>query len=68
MWGSVFAALAWVAVSVLFSWYAENFGSYNKTYGSLGAIIAFMFWIWLSVIVVLVGGELNAEVEHQTRR
>jgi len=67
-WGSVFAALAWVAVSILFSWYAENFGSYNKTYGSLGAIIAFMFWIWLSVIVVLVGGELNAEREHQTRR
>jgi len=67
-WGSVFAALAWVAVSILFSWYAENFGSYNKTYGSLGAIIAFMFWIWLSVIVVLVGGELNAELEHEKRR
>jgi membrane protein len=64
----VCAALAWVAVSILFSWYAENFGSYNKTYGSLGAIIAFMFWIWLSVIVVLVGGELNAELEHEKRR
>src|SRR5215831_45971 len=65
-WGSVAAAIAWLVVSILFSWYAENFGSYNKTYGSLGAIIAFMFWIWLSIIVVLIGAELNAETEHQT--
>src|SRR6201984_1071980 len=55
-------------MSLLFSWYAVNFGSYNKTYGSLGAIIGFMFWIWLSIIVVLIGGELNAEAEHQTVR
>jgi len=67
-WGSVAAAIAWLVVSILFSWYAENFGSYNKTYGSLGAIIGFMFWIWLSIIVVLIGGELNAETEHQTVR
>jgi membrane protein len=67
-WGSVVAAIAWLVVSLLFSWYAENFGSYNKTYGSLGAIIGFMFWIWLSIIVVLIGGELNAETEHQTVR
>jgi membrane protein len=67
-WGSVFAAVAWLGVSILFSWYAENFGNYNKTYGSLGAIIAFMFWIWLSIIIVLIGGELNAETEHQMVR
>jgi membrane protein len=67
-WGSAFAAITWLVVSILFSWYAENFGSYNKTYGSLGAIIAFMFWIWLSTIVILIGGELNAETEHQTVR
>lgn len=67
-WGSTLAAICWLVVSILFSWYAENFGSYNKTYGSLGAIIAFMFWIWLSIIVVLIGGELNAETEHQTVR
>ena len=67
-WGSVFAGIAWLGVSILFSWYAENFGNYNKTYGSLGAIIAFMFWLWLSIIVVLIGGELNAETEHQTVR
>ena len=61
-------AVAWLAVSILFSWYTAHFGSYNKTYGSLGAIIAFMFWIWLSIIVVLIGAELNAETEHQTAR
>ena len=67
-WGSAVAAVSWLVVSLLFSWYAENFGNYNKTYGSLGAIIAFMFWIWLSIIVVLIGAELNAETEHQTAR
>jgi membrane protein len=46
--GSAFAALGWLAVSILFSWYAANFGSYNKTYGSVGAVIGFMIWIWLS--------------------
>jgi membrane protein len=67
-WGSVFAAFGWLIASVLFSWYAANFGSFNKTYGSLGAAIGFMTWIWLSSIVVLIGGELNAEMEHQTAR
>jgi membrane protein len=43
-----------------------NFGSYNETYGSLGAIIGFMTWIWLSIIVVLIGAKLNAEIEHQS--
>jgi membrane protein len=66
-WGSALAAIAWLAVSILFSWYAENFGSYNKTYGSLGAIIGFMFLIWLSIIVVLIGGELSAETECEFR-
>ena len=45
-----------------------EFGSYNKTYGSLGAVIGFMTWIWISIIVVLVGAKLNAEMEHQTVR
>jgi hypothetical protein len=48
--------------------YAEDFGNYNKTYGSLGAAIGFMTWIWLSTIVILIGAELNAEMEHQTLR
>jgi membrane protein len=67
-WGSVVAAVVWVAGSLAFSWYVENFGSYNETYGSLGAAIGFMTWIWLSSAVVLIGAELNAELEHQTAR
>jgi membrane protein len=67
-WGSAFAAIAWMVVSLLFSWYAANFGSYNETYGSLGAVIGFMTWLWLSAIVVLLGAELDAEMEHQTAR
>jgi membrane protein len=63
--GSAFAAIAWLAASALFSWYAANFGSFNKTYGSLGAIIGFMTWMWLSIIVVLVGGKLNAVIETE---
>ena len=67
-WGSTFAAVGWLVASGLFSWYAANFGNFNKTYGSLGAVIGFMMWMWLSVIVVLIGGKLNAEIEHQTAR
>ncbi|WP_375456298.1 YihY/virulence factor BrkB family protein [uncultured Methylobacterium sp.] len=65
-WGSAIAALLWITASVLFSWYVSNFGSYNKTYGSLGAVIGFMTWIWISTIIVLIGAEINAEMEHQT--
>jgi membrane protein len=67
-WGSALAAVAWLIMSLLFSWYAAKFGSYNKTYGSLGAAIGFMTWIWLSSIVILLGAELDAEMEHQTAR
>lgn len=66
--GSIFAAVLWLASSAAFSYYAANFGTFNKTYGSLGAVIGFMLWIWLSVIVILLGGKLNAEIEHQTAR
>ena len=65
-WGSVVAAIGWLALSALFSYYAANFGTFNKTYGSLGAVIGFMLWIWLSVSMILLGGKLNAEIEHQT--
>ena len=67
-WGSAFAAVVWLIASALFSWYAANFGNFDKTYGSLGAVIGFMMWMWLSVIVILVGAKLNAETEHQTAR
>ncbi len=67
-WGSAFAGITWIIASAGFSYYAANFGSYNKTYGSLGAAIGFMTWIWISTIIILVGAELNAEMEHQTSR
>ncbi|MDJ0387794.1 YihY/virulence factor BrkB family protein [Roseomonas sp. E05] len=67
-WGGVFAAVAWALLSFGFSWYVSNFGDYDATYGSLGAVIGFMTWMWLSGIVVLFGAELNAEMEHQTAR
>src|SRR5436305_2667442 len=67
-WGSTFAALAWLGFSAIFSFYAAHFGSFNKTYGSLGAVIGFMTWMWLSVAVILLGAKLNAETEHQTAR
>lgn len=66
--GGIVAAVLWLAVSMLFSWYVANFGSYNETYGSLGAVIGFMTWIWLSTVVVLFGAEINAEMEHQTTK
>jgi membrane protein len=67
-WGTAFAAIAWLVVSFLFSYYTSHFGSYNKTYGSLGAVFGFMTWIWLSVMVILLGAELDAEMERQTVR
>ena len=63
-WGRAVVAIAWLAMSILFSWYAGHFGSYNRTYGSLGAVIGFMTWIWLSSAVVLLGAELDAEMER----
>ena len=66
--GSAVAAILWLSASMLFSWYVANFDSYNRTYGSLGAAVGFMTWIWLSAVIVLVGAELNAEMEHQTAR
>ena len=66
--GSVFATLTWFVASFLFSWYLANFANYNATYGSLGAVVGLMIWLWISTIVVLLGAELNAEIEHQTAR
>ena len=66
--GSVFAAVTWIGASFLFSWYLKSFANYNATYGSLGAVVGLMIWLWLSTIVVLLGAEFNAEIEHQTAR
>ena len=64
--GSIFAAVTWLLGSAGLSLYLSNFADYDATYGTLGAAIGFMTWMWLSAIVILVGGELNAEIEHQT--
>lgn len=65
-WGGSLAALSWIAVSLAFSWYVQNFGNFDRTYGSLGAGVGFMVWIWLSTLVALCGAQLNSELEHQT--
>jgi membrane protein len=66
-WGSAIAAVLWIVVSILFSWYAANFGSYNTTYGSLGAVVGFMTWIWISCMVILAGAEIDAIMERIDR-
>jgi membrane protein len=62
--GSVFAVVLWILISLGFSYYVNNFGSYDKTYGSIGAIIVLLTWMYVSGFVILVGGEINAELEH----
>ena len=62
--GSAAASLLWLVSSVLFSWYAANFAHYDKTYGSLGGIVALLMWLWLSSVVVLLGAEIDAEMEE----
>ena len=66
--GSVLAAVAWLGSSALLSWYLGSFANYDATYGSLGAAIGMMMWMWISSIVILFGAELNSEIEHQTAR
>jgi membrane protein len=67
-WGAVIATIVWVIASIGFSFYLQNFANYNATYGSLGAVIGLMMWTWISVIILIVGAEINAEIEHQTEQ
>lgn len=67
-WGAAIATFVWMATSWGFSFYLENFADYNATYGSLGAVIGLMMWTWISVIILIVGAEINAEMEHQTAK
>jgi len=62
--GSVFALLIWILASVGFAVYVANFGSYDKTYGTLGGVVTFLVWLWLTNVAVLLGAELNAELER----
>ncbi|MFT4119387.1 YihY/virulence factor BrkB family protein [Bradyrhizobium sp.] len=66
--GAVTAALLWIAGSALLSWYLSKFANYSATYGSLGAAIGLMTWMWMSAIVVMFGAELNSEIERQAPR
>ena len=67
-WGAALFAIGWLVASILFSWYTANFGTYNETYGSLGAAVGFMTWMWITNIALLLGAQINAETEHQTVR
>jgi len=62
--GSIVAVVLWIVASALFAFYVGNFGSYNKTYGTLGGVIVFLTWLWITNVVILFGAELNAEVER----
>lgn len=65
-WGAVAASVMWLVGSLIFSWYVGSMSNLDATYGPLGAVIAFMMWVWFSVLTILIGAELNAEIEHQT--
>ena len=66
--GSIVAAVLWLLASLLFSVYAANFGSYNETYGALAGVIILIMWLYISAFVVLLGAEINSELELQTER
>ncbi|MGJ8627124.1 MAG: YihY/virulence factor BrkB family protein [Sulfitobacter sp.] len=65
--GAVFAVVSWALVSVGFSYYVANFGNYNQIYGSIGAVIAMLIWLWISSFLVLMGASLNAQIDLRTR-
>lgn len=62
--GTILALLVWAVLSAAFAFYVANFGSYNATFGSLGAVVVFLVWLWLSNCAILLGAELNAELER----
>jgi membrane protein len=64
--GSVLGTILWLGGSLLFSWYVKNFGSYDDLYGSFSAVIILMLWLFLTAFIVLLGAEINSEMEHQT--
>jgi membrane protein len=66
--GAITATVLWVVASVAFSLYVNNFGSYGKTYGSLAGVVVLLLWLYITALVVLLGAELNAETEGQTKK
>ena len=63
--GAVLSLAAWLVFSAAFAAYLANFASYNKTYGTLGAVITFLVWLWLTNIAILVGAQIDAEIERE---
>jgi membrane protein len=66
--GSLVVTVLWAVVSLLFSFYVNNFGSYDKTYGTIAGVIVLMLWLYLTCYLILLGAEINAETEHQTAK
>ena len=66
--GSVVASVLWITATLLFSWYVQNFGSYDRVYGNLGAAVGFMTWMWILTLILLVCAELNCEIERKRIR
>src|SRR4030095_692206 len=66
--GSIIAAVLWLIGSVLFAFYVRNWGSYGETYGALGGVVVLLLWFYLSGYIVILGAEINAEMERQTKR
>lgn len=66
-WGSGLATAVWLGASIGFGVYLERFANYNVTYGSLGALVGLLLWIWIAMMIVIVGAELNAEIEREAR-
>ncbi|MCI2394027.1 YihY/virulence factor BrkB family protein [Aliiroseovarius sediminis] len=66
--GSIFACIGWMGASFAFTIYVSNFASYNESFGAIAGVIILLMWLWLSAMVILIGGKVNAEMEHQTRK
>ena len=66
-WGATIATLLWITASILFAIYVQNFGNYNETYGAIGSVIILIMWFYLSALVIILGAEIDAEMEHQTK-
>ncbi|MBL8580632.1 MAG: YihY/virulence factor BrkB family protein [Rhizobiaceae bacterium] len=64
-WGALLATIAWLLTSIGFTHYLRNFANYNAIYGSLGTVIGFMVWVWLSAMILILGAEVNAAIEHK---
>jgi membrane protein len=66
-WGSTIGAVLWILGTLLFTWYVQAFGTYDRTYGSLGAAVGFLTWIWISLVILLLGAEIDCEIERRLR-